>query len=106
MNCDRDLRFPIEFQLGSVASSRLEAWNSAFLSSCILGVRNPVEFRPETYVFCRGTTGEVDFPLCCDRILMLPLESLPGNQALSGVECILGVLSTFGRNRGIPLEFP
>ena len=57
-------------------------------------------------MFCRGITEEVDLPLCCDGILMLPLESLPGNQALSGVECILGVLSTFGRNRGIPLEFP
>ena len=89
-----------------MASSRLEAWNSAFLSSCLLGVRNPVEFRPETYVFCRGATGEVDLPLCCEGVLTVPLESLPGNQALSGVECILGVLSTFGRNRGIPLEFP
>ena len=89
-----------------MASSLLEAWNSAFLSSCILGVRNPVEFRPETYVFSRGATGEVDLPLCCEGVLTVPLESLPGNQALSGVECILGVLSTFGRNRGIPLEFP
>ena len=31
--CDRILEIPIEFQQGSQASPRVEAWNSAFLSS-------------------------------------------------------------------------
>ena len=36
---DRDLGLFIKVQLGSQASSGVEAWNSAFLSSCPRGVR-------------------------------------------------------------------
>ena len=42
---DRDLELYIKVQLGSQASSGVEAWNSAFLSSCPRGVRAPVEVR-------------------------------------------------------------
>ena len=34
----------------------------------------------------------------------VPFESVQGNQALCRVEAELGVLSCFGRNRGVPLE--
>ena len=39
------LGLPIKVQLGSQDSSGIEAWNSAFLSSCQRGVRPLVEFR-------------------------------------------------------------
>ena len=42
---DRDLGLLIKVQLGSQASSGVEAWNFAFLSNCQRGVRPPVEFR-------------------------------------------------------------
>ena len=38
-------------------------------------------------------------------MLSLPFESLNGNLAVSLVEGEFGVLSTCGRNRGVPLEF-
>ena len=42
---DSDLRRPLKVQLGSQASSGVEAWNSAFLSSFQKGVRPPVLFK-------------------------------------------------------------
>ena len=102
----RDLGFPIEFHLGSQASSHLEAWDATLLWSCNLAVRTPAEFRWETWAFGRGAAGELDLPLCCEGILGVPLESLHGNQAFPRVECEVRVLSTFGRNCGNPLEFP
>ena len=37
------LGIPTEFQQGSQASSRVETWNSTFLSRYKMGVRLPVE---------------------------------------------------------------
>ena len=51
---DRDLGLPIKVQQGSQASPSVEAWNSAFLSSCQRAVRPPVEFRREIGAFLRG----------------------------------------------------
>ena len=41
---DMDLGVPMEFQQGSQASSRAEAWNSASLSRFKRGVRLPVKW--------------------------------------------------------------
>ena len=40
---DMDLGFPMEFQLGSQASSCMEMWKSAFVSSCKSSFRLHVE---------------------------------------------------------------
>ena len=50
---DRDLGLPIKLQLASQASSGVEAWNSAFLSSCQRGFRPPDEFRREIWASSR-----------------------------------------------------
>ena len=42
---DMDLRFPMEFQQGSQALSRVETWNSVSLSRWKRGERPPVELR-------------------------------------------------------------
>ena len=49
-----DLGLPIKVQLGSQASSGVEAWISAFLSSCQRDVRPLVEFRQGIWAFSRG----------------------------------------------------
>lgn len=55
--CDRHLGVHIEFQQGSQASSRVEAWDSAFLSCCKIGVRASVELRQGTGLFLEVQQG-------------------------------------------------
>ena len=55
--------------------------------------------------FSTGEKGEGDFPSCYEGILAVPFKSVQVNQALSQVEGGLGVLLTYGRNCGVPLEF-
>ena len=105
-SCDRDICVPIKFQWMSQASCHVEAWDSAFLSSCILGVRNPVEFRWETCFLLKCNRG-VRLPLCSDAVFRVPLDMLHGNLALSGVDAYsvsfrllpgtVGFLSRFSR---------
>ena len=104
-SCDRNLGVPIEFQQGSQASSHVEAWKSTFHSSFKRGVRPLVEFRRVTWDFSRIATGESDVPSSCEGKLRVSFESLERNQFLSLVEGELGVLSTYGRDCGVPLEF-
>ena len=76
----------MEFQQGNQASSRVEAWNSAFLSSCKRGVRTPAELSGVgggSRAYSRGATGEADLSSCCEGELGVPFLLLPGNQALS-----------------------
>ena len=54
---DRDLGLPIKFQLGSQASSGIEAWNSAFILSYQRGVRHPVKFRQEIWASSKDQHG-------------------------------------------------
>ena len=42
---DMDLGFPMAFVQGSQALSRVEAWNSAFLSSCKRAMRRPFKLK-------------------------------------------------------------
>ena len=97
-SCDRDLGFPVKFQLGRQALSSFESWNSTLLSSGKLGVRTSFVFRRETWAFCRGETGELDLPLCCEGILRAPLELIHG---LTGSA---GFLSIVNRWDWPPLE--
>ena len=101
---DRDLRLFIKVQLGSQASSGVEAWNSAFLSNCPRGVRAPVEFRRGIWAISRGSERETGLSSCCEGTLGVPLEPVQGNQDLSGVEGELGILFPCSRILGFPLE--
>ena len=49
---DMDLSVCLQFQTGSQVSTYVEAWNSAFLSSCKRGFRPPVELNwgPEAFL--------------------------------------------------------
>ena len=101
---DRDLGLPIKVQQGSQASPGVEAWNSAFLSSSQRAVRPLVEIRWGIWAFSRGQAGLTGLPSCCEGILGVPLDSLQGNQDLSGAEGEISVLIPCSRIRGIPLE--
>ena len=90
---DINLGVSVEFEQGSQASSCVEAWNSACLSSCEWGVRPLVELDLESAAFYGGCTWGVSAPLCCDLILGVPFESVQGHQALSRVN---GEISVFG----------
>ena len=89
---DRDLGLFIKIQLGSQASSGVEAWNSASLSRCLRGVRAPVDFRQGIWAFSRGSAWETGLPSCCEGILGVALGLVQGNQDLSRAEGAVGVL--------------
>ena len=89
---------------GCQASARVQAWNSAFLTSCKRGVRSPVQLRWEAEAFSGGATRESDLPSCCEGILSVPLEPAKGNQDLSRAEGELSVLFPCSRVHGVPLE--
>ena len=80
---DVDLGVYLQFQTGSQVSICVEAWNSAFLSSCKRGFRPPVELNWGPGAFLEFSTGVSVLPLCCELILGVPFESVQGNQALS-----------------------
>ena len=102
---DVDLRECMQFQTGSQISICVEAWNSAFLSSCKRGFRPPVELNWGPGAFLKFATRVSVLPSCCELTLGVPFESVPGNQALSRVDggnpCLLncgktpGFLSSF-----------
>ena len=89
---DWDIGLCIKVQLGSQASSGVEAWISAFLSSCARGVRAPVEFRGGIWALSRGIAQETGLPSCCEGILGVPLGPVQGFQDLSQAKGALGVL--------------
>ena len=45
-----------------------------------------------TWAFSRSATGDSDLPSCCEGILGVPFELVPGNQALCRVEGELSFL--------------
>ena len=65
----------MEFEQGRQASSCVEAWSSASLSSCEWGVRPPVELNLEPVAFSRGCNWGASAPLSCDSVLGVPFES-------------------------------
>ena len=66
----------VQFQTGSQVSTCVEAWNSAFLSSCQRGFRPPVELNWGPGAFLEIATGLSDLPSCCELILEFPFESV------------------------------
>ena len=73
----------MQFQTRSQVSTCVEAWSSAFLSSCKLGFRPPVELNLGPGSFLEFETVVSVYPLCCELILMVTFESVQGNQDLS-----------------------
>ena len=76
----------MKFQTGSQVSTCVEAWNSAFLSSCKGGFRPPVELNWGPGAFLEFATRVSVLPSCCELILGVPFESVQGNQALSRLD--------------------
>ena len=75
---DIALGVSVELEQGSQASSCVEAWNSAFLSSCSWGVRPLVELYLEPAASSGGCSRCVSHPACCDFIPKCHLKSCPG----------------------------
>jgi len=70
------------FQTGSQVSTSVEAWNSAFLSSCSWVFRLHVELYLEHAAFSGRYNWGVSAPSCCDFILRVTFEEVPGHQDL------------------------
>ena len=87
----------MQFQTGSQISTCVEAWNSAFLSSCKRGFRPPVKLNWGPGAFLEFATGVSVLPSCCELTLGVPFELVPGNQALSRVDGGNLCLSNFGK---------
>ena len=99
-SCNRHIGVPGNFQRCQ-ASSPFEALNSAFLSSCQMYWRAPVEMR-RNYWFSTDSTGDLHIPSSCEIIDDPAFKSLQGNPAYfdSGN---LGVHSTRGSKMRVPL---
>ena len=80
---DVDRRVSAELEQESQASSCVEEWNSACLSSCSLVDRTLVEVYLEPVGFSGQCNWGVSAPSCCDFILRVTLEEVPGHRDLS-----------------------
>ena len=80
---DVDLGVCLQFQTGSQVLTCVEAWNSAFPSSCKRGFRPPVELNWGPGAFLEFATRISVLPSCCELISGVPFELVQGNQALS-----------------------
>ena len=80
---DFDCMISVELEQQSQASSCVEEWNSACLSSCSRGDRPLVELYLEPVAFSRRCTWGVSAPSCCDFILRVTFVEMPGHWDLS-----------------------
>ena len=80
---DFDHRVPAELEQESQASSCVEEWNSACLSSRSRGDRPLVELYLEPAAFSGQCNWSVSAPSCCDFILRLTFEEVPRHRDLS-----------------------
>ena len=71
---DVDLGVCLQFQTGSQVLTCVEAWNSAFLSSCKRGFRPPVEMNWGRGDFLKFATRVSVLPSCCELILGVPFK--------------------------------
>ena len=69
----------LSFFRWSLATSPVEACNSAFLLRCQRGVKPPVVMRRGTRALSRVSTGDSDIPPCWERKCGLAFESLHGH---------------------------
>ena len=75
---DSDRSFAAEFEQESQASSCVEEWNSACLSSCSRGDRSLLELCG-TCGFLRTITGGVSAPSCCAFIKRVIFKEVSGH---------------------------
>ena len=71
---DMELGVCLQFQTGSQVLTCVEAWNSAFLSSCKRGFRPPVEMNWGRGDFLVFATRVSVLPSCCELILGVPFK--------------------------------
>ena len=72
----------VDLEQESQASSFIDAWNSACLSSCSWSVKPLVELYLEPAALFGGCNQGVSAPWCCDFILKVTFEEVPGHQDL------------------------
>ena len=77
----------------------------ACLSSCEWGVRPLVELDLEPAAFSGGCTRGVSATSYWVSILRVTFESVPGHQALSGVDVEIDVFGIVARPTRVPVEF-
>ena len=80
---DFNCRVSAELEQESQASSCVEAWNSACLSSCSWGDRPLVELYLGPADFSVRCNWGVNSPLCCNFILRVTFKEVPRHQELS-----------------------
>ena len=80
---DYDRRVSAELEHESQALSCVEEWNSTCLSSCSWGDRPLVKWYLEPEAFSRRYNWGVSAPSCCDFILRVTFEEVPGHRDLS-----------------------
>ena len=80
---DIHLGVSAELEQGSQALSCVEARNSVCLSSCAWGVRQLVELYLKPAAFYGRCNRGVSAPSCCDFVLVVTFEEVPGYQDLS-----------------------
>ena len=71
---DVGLGLCMPFQTGSQISTCVEAWNSAFLSSCQRGFSPPAVLNFGTGALFTLANGTSELPSCCELILGLHLN--------------------------------
>ena len=103
---DFDHRVPAELEQESQASSCVEEWNSACLSSCSRGDRLLVELYLESAVFFGGSTG-VSVTLCIvTSFTGLHSKRCPGIVFLSRADQKIRVVPHVAPPTRLRLEFP
>ena len=102
---DSDRRVPGKLLQESQASSCVENWNSACLSSCSRGDRPLVELYLIPVAFPGRCNWEGSAPSCCDFILRVRFEELPRHRDLSCVVREIGVFWNVARPTRLPLGF-
>ena len=90
---DFDHRVPAELEQESQASSCVEEWNSACLSSCSRGYRALVELYLESVGFSGWCNCGVSAPSCCDFVHRVTFEEMSRHRVLIksewGNRCLL-----------------
>ena len=77
---DMDFGVLVGFPQGSQASSRVETFTSALLSTWKSSVSHPVRLTYGSVAFSRGATGLSHLPLCLELFLGVTVESVQGSQ--------------------------
>ena len=82
---DMDFGVLVGFPQGSQASSRVETFTSALLSTWKSSVSHPVRLTYGSVAFSRGATGLSHLPSCFESVLGVTVESVARESGVSGV---------------------